>query len=83
MLESTSKFQVKEIIYNKDGFAIATGYWDGNKSALGLGCRWHEDGGLGYPQTYGKPQWMKLPDCTVSIANILDLQSTSITLTFK
>ncbi|WP_370979724.1 hypothetical protein [Agaribacterium sp. ZY112] len=61
MIESTSKFEVVEIVYNKGSFAIAKGYWEGDKSKFFLACRWHEKDGIGYPQTFGKPQWMLLP----------------------
>lgn len=83
MLESTSKFKIKDIIYdrktshdNKSGFAVATGYWDGNPE-LRVACRWYEDGGMGYPQTFGKPQWMILGDTggalvSVEVQNALD-----------
>ena len=85
MLESTSKFKVKEVIYdrktdhdNKNGFALALGLWDGNEG-LRLACRWYEDGGMGYPQTFGKPQWMLLPDTGISVEvlNALDPASTA------
>ncbi|MGO3890097.1 MAG: hypothetical protein ACTJHW_03880 [Paenalcaligenes sp.] len=60
MIESTGKFRVKQIVYNRDGFAIAVGNWDGNDN-LTAACRWHDEEGIGYPQTFGKPQWMNLP----------------------
>lgn len=61
MLESTGKFKVERIVHNKGGFAIALGRWNGGEN-LTAACRWHEaDGGIGYPQTFGKPQWMILP----------------------
>ncbi len=59
MITSTSKFNVHDIVYDKDGFAIARGYWE-KDSTLSLACRWHDDG-VGYPQTFGKPQWMLFP----------------------
>jgi len=64
MIESTSKFTVAEIVYQDDlqGFAVAKGYWDGDKSRYRIGIRWFEDGGMGYPQTFGKPQWFLMPD---------------------
>ncbi|MET4163927.1 hypothetical protein ABIE61_003793 [Marinobacterium sp. MBR-111] len=61
MISSTSKFKVIEIIYNNNNFAIAKGYWDGQKEKISIACRWHEPDGIGYPQTFGKPQWMLLP----------------------
>ncbi|EJB8453343.1 TPA: hypothetical protein ACMDVV_003218 [Vibrio parahaemolyticus] len=83
MIESTSKFKVVDIIYNKDGFAIAKGYWDGNKE-LSLACRWHDDG-IGYPQTFGKPQWMLLPSehISVDIKNALHPESAQVSLNFS
>jgi len=66
MIGDTSKFKVHDIVYNKGGFALARGYWDGMPK-LRLACRWHEDGGLGYPQTFGKPQWFLLPEDNVSV----------------
>ena len=83
MLESTSKFKVHDIVYNKGGFAIARGHWEGGAD-LSLACRWHEEGGIGYPQTFGKPQWMLLPqqDMTVEFIRGLDQSSgTKVVLT--
>ena len=56
-----SKFQVEEILYNIDGFSIAYGIWeDGHKY---LAVRWDgEEGKTGFPQTFGKPQWLIIPD---------------------
>ncbi|QPL45013.1 hypothetical protein IT895_12500 [Halomonas sp. A40-4] len=75
MLNSTSKFELVEILYKKEhdhgGFAIATGYWDGDRSQLGTACRWYEDNGIGYPQTFGKPQWMNLPAEAISVDDLL------------
>ena len=63
MLASTSMFQVQAIAYEKDNFALATGYWDGDTSQLRLACRWYDtNGGIGYPQTFGKPQWFLFPE---------------------
>ncbi len=84
MIESTSKFKVHDVVYNKGGFAIARGYWDGEEN-LRLACRWHEDGGLGYPQTFGKPQWMMFPedDLSVEIISSLDPSQSKVEVTFK
>ena len=60
MIESTGKFKVNDIVYDKGGFALARGNWEG-EAELRLACRWHDDG-IGYPQTFGKPQWMVLPE---------------------
>ena len=85
MIESTSKFKVQDIVYNKDGFALARGKWE-NGDKLRLACRWHEDGGIGYPQTFGKPQWLVFPEdkhLSVEIISTLDpsLAKVVITLT--
>lgn len=66
VLESTGKFKVKSIIFDNGEFAIARGHWDGGLR-LSTACRWHEKDGIGYPQTFGKPQWMLLPDPGVQI----------------
>ncbi|MFN2622163.1 MAG: hypothetical protein ABR611_04895 [Chthoniobacterales bacterium] len=71
MIESTSKFAVKDIVYDKGGFAVARGYWE-KKPSLSLACRWHDDG-IGYPQTYGKPQWMLLPESDIKVEAIATL----------
>ena len=83
MIGSTSKFRVHDVVYNKGSFAIARGYWDGNNSQLRLACRWHDDDGLGYPQTFGKPQWMQLPDdIQVEIVQTLDPTASSVKVRF-
>ena len=83
MLESTSKFMVVDIIYNKDGFAIAKGHWDGDDAQLRLACRWHDPDGIGYPQTFGKPQWMMFPyEVTVDILNSLNPSEAKVKVTF-
>lgn len=83
MIESTSKFRVFDIVYNKDGFAIARGYWE-DKTTLNLACRWHEEGGIGYPQTFGKPQWMQLPpSIDVQIIKSLNPHDDKVIVTFK
>jgi hypothetical protein len=82
MIGSTNKFKVKEIIHNQDGFALATGFWNG-ESHLRVACRWHEEGEIGYPQTFGKPQWMMLPDATkVDVSNLLNPEQSKVALTF-
>ncbi|GEM_PF-3295984 len=81
MLESTGKFKVENIISNDGSFAIAAGYWNGEKK-LSLACRWHEQDGIGYPQTFGKPQWMILPATKVDIQNALSSDGAKVTLTF-
>jgi len=34
---------------------------DCGMGAVGVGVRWYEEDGMGFPQTYGKPQWLVLP----------------------
>jgi hypothetical protein len=84
MLGDTSKFKVHDIVYNKDGFAVARGYWDGGNT-LRLACRWHEDGELGYPQTFGNPQWMMLPgdNIAVEVVSTLDPAEARVAITLK
>ena len=60
MKEETSKFKSLTLLYDDGEFAIAKGIWDNQREAIG--ARWYEEGGLGYPQTYGKPQWFIFPD---------------------
>jgi hypothetical protein len=81
MLGNTGKFEVHDIVYNKDGFAIARGYWE-KSPHLNLACRWHDDG-IGYPQTFGKPQWMQLPpNIDVEIIQTLDPNNSRVIVTF-
>lgn len=84
MIGETSKFRDISIIYNKNGFAIAKGHWNGDTQKYRLACRWHEeDGGIGYPQTFGKPQWMVLPDdINVDILNSLQPTDAKVEVTF-
>lgn len=83
MIESTSKFRVFDVVYNKNSFAIARGHWEGSKD-LNLACRWHSEDGIGYPQTFGKPQWMQLPDWVdVELSSGIDPASAKVTITFN
>jgi hypothetical protein len=69
MLGNTSRFKVQEIVYDKGGFAVAKGYWDGG-TALRLACHWYNPlkPDWGYPQTFGKPQWMMFPDEDIQVS---------------
>ena len=85
MLESTSKFRVHQIIYRDDrrGFALASGYWDGDEAKLQIACRWFEEGGIGYPQTFGKPQWLLFPDnISVGVTDILNPKDSELVVRF-
>ena len=56
-----AKFQVEEILYHIDGFSIAYGLWENGSKYLAV--RWDgEEGTTGFPQTFGKPQWLILPN---------------------
>jgi hypothetical protein len=79
-LGSTTKFKVQDIVYNNGAFAFATGHWDGGPN-ISLACRWYSDG-IGYPQTFGKPQWMLLPHVIVDQQNILDPAKMELLLRF-
>ena len=81
MIGSTGKFKVSSIIFNDGDFAIAQGFWDG-KSQLSTACRWHEKDGIGYPQTFGKPQWRLLPTPDVEIAAMDSGQAPLVKLGF-
>lgn len=60
-LGDTSMFRVSTILTDDGEFAIASGYWN-KETELSIACRWHAQGkSCGYPQTFGKPQWMLLP----------------------
>jgi len=83
MIKSTSKFHVHDVVYNKGGFAIARGHWE-KQDKMSLACRWHEENGLGYPQTFGKPQWMLFPeDIEVEVISSLDPSDSKVVITFK
>jgi len=68
MKSSTSAFTDITLLYDDGNFAIAKGLWvnpDKTREEC-MGVRWHNEtseGGdsIGYPQTYGKPQWLVLP----------------------
>lgn len=67
-----SKFNVEQIIYNIDGFSIAYGVWvDDNNRYLAV--RWDgEENRTGFPQSFGRPQWLIIPDdLTVPFAKAL------------
>lgn len=54
-------FTVSKVLYNAKGFSIVYGQWqDGNYH---LAMRWDgEPGQLGFPQSFGNPTWLLLPD---------------------
>jgi hypothetical protein len=83
MLESTSKFQVERIIYQTHNFAIAIGKWEQEPRGRAA-CRWYDANGLGYPQTYGKPQWFQLPPTIeVDIVNAIEPTQSEVVIRFK
>ena len=81
MIKSTTKFKVDSILFNDGSFAIAKGYWNG-QAEPSVACRWHEDDGIGYPQTFGKPQWMVMPSVGVDIRYALDNRESKVVLPF-
>jgi len=67
MKESTTKFEVIKIIYDDGEFAIAKGTWtDDGRSSIGL--RWYSEG-IGFPNSFGKGQWLVLPKEFTPIVN--------------
>ncbi|MAP22955.1 MAG: hypothetical protein CL582_18680, partial [Alteromonadaceae bacterium] len=59
----TNRFKPEEILYESGGFVIASGTWtepDSNGVSDKLACRWHPQDGIGYPNGFGRPQWMNL-----------------------
>lgn len=64
MIGDTSKYKVARIRWNDGRFAIAEGFWN-KEPQIAIAMRWHHDESgddlIGYPQTYGKPQWFVLP----------------------
>jgi len=64
MKNDTSKFTTVSLLYDDGNFAFAKGIWDNREEAIG--ARWHNEesegaDSIGYPQTYGKPQWFIFP----------------------
>jgi len=65
----TRKFKPREIVYQDRGFVMAVGAWDEypnlkpphSSEVNAVAMRWHTPGKLGYPNGFGKPQWMKAP----------------------
>lgn len=57
----TSQFEPFSILYNRDCFVVARGAWK-DDDRPGFACRWHVPGEIGYPNGFGRPQWMKLPN---------------------
>lgn len=56
----TSRFKPETIVYEDRGFIIAVGHWK-DKNQQGVAIRWHVAGEIGYPNGFGKPQWMETP----------------------
>jgi hypothetical protein len=62
----TSFFKPYSIVFEEDDFIIARGLWKPTVTEL-LCCRWHIRGQLGFPNSYGKPMWMQLPESVQQI----------------
>lgn len=59
----TNRFKPEKILYESGGFVIASGTWkepDRGQVENKLACRWHPEEGIGYPNGFGRPQWMNL-----------------------
>lgn len=76
----TRMFTPKEILFDYNGFVVARGNWTGEVNKV-VACRWN-DSELGYPNGYGKPQWMRLPVDT-SVNQGGNLPTNVLTLTFR
>jgi hypothetical protein len=55
---NTSKFSPERELYNQDGYIEAFGTWHPTGEKL-VGVRWErEEGKLGFPNSFGKEQWL-------------------------
>lgn len=64
-------FQKNTIVYEDDHFAVA--YGEDSKGNKRMAMRWKGDGtaNMGYPKTFGNPQWFLLPEYDTWTADIL------------
>ena len=54
-------FEVREVIYDNNGFSVAWGIWEEDNERLAM--RWNGDGtDAGYPKTFGNPVWFLIPE---------------------
>ena len=60
----TNKFDPKITIYDDGEFIIAQGTWkeEDKDYPSSYAMRWYSGDGLGYPNGFGRPQWMACPD---------------------
>ncbi|MCR8560922.1 hypothetical protein KXD93_24910 [Mucilaginibacter sp. BJC16-A38] len=66
-----AKFHVHTIIYNNDGFSVAYGVWEDDKSKR-LAMRWNGNNEeIGYPSQGGNPLWFQLPNESIWTSEIL------------
>jgi hypothetical protein len=58
----TSQFQVQQVLYSHDDFAIGYGIWDGHIKTIAV--RWNglTDNTLGFPVSHGHPVWLVIPE---------------------
>ncbi len=54
----TSQFKPEKIVYSEGYFVIAEGKWVDAPMPV-IAIRWHVPGKIGYPNGFGKPQWMR------------------------
>lgn len=66
-----AKFYEHTVIYDKNGFSIAYGYWE-EEGDYRLAMRWNGEGdSIGYPSQGGNPLWFQLPSEEIWTAEIL------------
>lgn len=78
----TGRFKPETIVYEDRGFIVAYGQWK-DKGLPGIGIRWHVPGEIGYPNGFGKPQWMETPirlDDIASLNNPVMPEAVTVTL---
>lgn len=79
----TSKFTPGRILFYENGFVVATGTYENRPDTIA--CRWHTPGTIGYPSSFGKPQWMRLGNLTLRNAESVfssDLTQQQLKLSF-
>jgi len=66
----TNKFKPVKILSDHDGFAIAIGETEDGDVAMGMRWNGDEESPIGFPQTYGNPTWLILPDHVSEVMSI-------------
>jgi hypothetical protein len=76
----TSTFVPDETIYDDGEFMVSNGKWFEDKSFPGeqtIAMRWYTEG-IGYPNGFGRAQWMLVPDFVGKAIHLAVLQRTII-----